>query len=264
MGILNVTPDSFHDGGSFNTVDKALMHAEKMLLNGADMIDIGGNSTRPGSVPVSEKEEMDRTIPVIEALIAKMPSAILSIDTWRGSVARKAIESGASIINDISAGELDRTMLTTVADLNVPYVLMHMQGKPENMQAEPAYADVVGEVTHFFSKKLAQLSVLGVNDVIIDPGFGFGKTLDHNYGLLKDLSSLEVFNKPIMVGLSRKSMITKVIAKGSKEALNGTTALNTLAVLNGASILRVHDVSEAKEVIDLTSRYFYTSRINDK
>lgn len=254
MGILNVTPDSFHDGGSFNTVDKALKHAEKMLAEGADIIDIGGNSTRPGALSVSEKEEIKRTTPVIEAIIAERPKALLSIDTWRGNVARKAVEAGASIVNDVSAGELDDEMFPTVAELNVPYVLMHMQGQPEHMQEAPKYDDVVGEVAHFFSRKLVQLEALGVNDVILDPGFGFGKTIDHNYSLLKDLEGLKIFNKPIMVGFSRKSMITKVIAKGPKEALNGTTVLNTLAVLNKASILRVHDVTEAKQVIDLVSR----------
>jgi len=254
MGILNVTPDSFHDGGSFNTVDKALKHAKKMLDEGADIIDIGGNSTRPGALPVSEKEEIERTIPIIEAIIAERPKAILSIDTWRGIVARMAIESGASIVNDVSAGEMDDNMLTTVAELNVPYVLMHMQGQPEHMQEAPEYNDVVGEVAHFFSKKLAQLAALGVNDVILDPGFGFGKTVDHNYSLLQNLEGLKIFNKPIMAGFSRKSMITNVITKGPKEALNGTTVMNTLAVLKKASILRVHDVAEAREVIDLVSR----------
>jgi len=254
MGILNVTPDSFHDGGNFSTVDKALKQVLKLLADGANIIDIGGNSTRPGAVPVSEQEEIDRTLPVIEAIISERPRSILSIDTWREKVARNAIEIGASIINDVSAGELDDKMLTTVAGLNVPYILMHMQGQPERMQEAPEYKNVVGEVSHFFSRKLEQLTKLGVNDVILDPGFGFGKRVQHNYDLLENLEDFKIFNKPIMVGFSRKNMITKLIDKAPADALNGTTVLNTISLLRKASILRVHDVVEAQEVIELVFR----------
>lgn len=253
MGILNVTPDSFHDGGTFNTVDNALEQAGKMLAYGTDILDIGGASSRPGSAEVPVKVELERTIPVIEAIKQAHPKALISIDTWRSEVATKAVQAGAGVVNDISAGALDKDLFETVAELGVPYVLMHMQGTPSTMQQAPQYVDVLGEVMHFFSSKLNVLHRLGVKDIILDPGFGFGKTTAHNFTLLKHLNDLKIFDKPILVGLSRKRMINEVLGTKPEEALNGTTVLNTLALQKGAAMLRVHDVHEAKQCIQLFS-----------
>lgn len=253
MGILNITPDSFYDGGKNNSIEEALIKAEQVIADGADIIDIGGYSTRPGAADISEQEELNRVIPVIENIIQKFPDAIISIDTFRSIVAEKAIRSGAAIINDISAGNLDDKMFDTVADLQVPYILMHMKGTPQTMQQNPNYENVVKEVFRFFTEKLTVLKQKGISDIIIDPGFGFGKTVEHNFELLRSLSFFENLGHPILTGVSRKSLITKTLNINTANALNGTTALNTIALLNGANILRVHDVKEAKEVVKLIS-----------
>lgn len=251
MGILNVTPDSFYDGGRYTDENTFLLQAEKMIAEGADFIDVGGYSTRPGAIEISEKEELDRVIPVVKVLLKEFPSAIISVDTFRSAIAKAAIESGASLINDISAGELDAAMIETVAALQVPYVAMHMRGTPQTMTQFTTYENLLKEVLEYFHRKLYQLKTAGIKDVIIDPGFGFAKTVDQNFELLNNLERLQILEKPLLVGLSRKSMIWRTLKTNSEAALNGTTTLNTLALLKGASILRVHDVKEAKEVIQL-------------
>ncbi len=251
MGILNVTPDSFHDGGQYNAVDAALAHTKQMLDDGADIIDIGAMSTRPGAEAISADVEWNRLEPILNAIVSWHPSAIISIDTYHSKVAERAIGAGAHIINDVSAGQLDKNMFPLVAQLNVPYIMMHMQGTPQTMQQKPSYTNVVVEVMKFFSERLAKLRELGVNDVIIDPGFGFGKDLAHNFTLLKQLADFEFFELPILVGVSRKSMINKALGTQPEKALNGTTALHAFALERGANILRVHDVKEAKQVVTL-------------
>lgn len=249
MGILNVTPDSFFDGGKYERPEDALAQAEKMLQQGATIIDLGAVSTRPGAVAPSEAEEWARLEPVLKLLREKLPNAILSVDTWRAAIAEKAVKTGAHIINDISGGTMDAAMFATIGKFGVPYILMHIQGTPETMQQDPHYDDVVKEVKLFFEERLTQLKNAGASQIILDPGFGFGKTVEHNYQLL---SSLDVFVKmghPVLAGLSRKSMTTKLLGIGKTEALNATTALNTIALQKGAKILRVHDVREAVECI---------------
>lgn len=254
MGILNATPDSFHAASRTN-VNDALRMAERMLGDGAMILDIGGMSTRPGSSGIGEDEELRRTLPVVEAIHRRFPDAWLSIDTQRAAVARAAVEAGAGMVNDISAGLSDPAMLATVAMLGVPYIAMHMQGTPATMQAAPAYRDVAAEVTRFLSERLCAAHEAGIADVIIDPGFGFGKTLEHNYILLHELPRITALGAPVLAGLSRKRMINEVIGTGPGDALNGTTVLNTIALLGGASILRVHDVKEAAQTIALVDRY---------
>lgn len=251
MGILNVTPDSFYDGGKFNSEKKILLHVEKMLVDGADIIDIGGASSRPGANQISLDLELKRVIPAIEIIKKKFNNAIISVDTFRSKVAEKAILSGASIINDISGGEFDRNMFKCVAENKVPYIIMHMKGNPTTMQKKPIYKNVVTDIIKNLSKKIYFARQHGVLDIIIDPGFGFGKTLEHNYQILKNLEHFKELDCPILVGLSRKSMIYKLLKSSSEKSLNGTTSLNTISIQNGASILRVHDVREAKEVIEL-------------
>lgn len=251
MGILNTTPNSFYDGGSNHTMDLIFQKLEKHLNEGADIIDIGGYSTKPGAEEVSEEEEIDRTAPVIEKIIERFPDLILSVDTFRGNVAREAVKAGAAIINDVSGFELDESMLKTVAELKVPYILMHMKGTPQTMQNDPQYDDITLEVNEYFSEKIAKLRSLGVNDIILDPGFGFAKTIEHNYELFNNLEVLGFEEYPILVGVSRKSMIYKYFGTSPKEALNGTTALNMVALQKGAKILRVHDVKEAKETLQI-------------
>ncbi len=246
MGILNATPDSFHVASRVN-VDAALRLAEGMLVDGAGILDIGGASSRPGSVEVSEAEEMQRVLPVIEAVHQRFPDALLSIDTYRAKVAREAVGVGAGLVNDISAGLFDPSMISTVATLHVPYVLMHMQGTPATMQQAPHYSDVAIEVTRFLSDRSNACRAAGIADVVVDPGFGFGKTTAHNYTLLRELPRIVALGMPVLVGLSRKRMITELLGIRSGDALNGTTVLNTLALVNGACILRVHDVKEAVE-----------------
>lgn len=252
MGILNVTPDSFFDGGKYDNAHSVLRQAEKMLREGADLLDIGGASSRPGAVEVPEQEELQRVTPMIELILKEFPDALISIDTWRARVASTAVAAGAAIINDISAGNLDPKMFPTVAQLGVPYILMHMQGSPGTMQKNPHYEDVVTDVLDFFIQKTTALRVLGVKDIVLDPGFGFGKTVEQNYALLKNMETFRrVLDMPILAGISRKSMICKPLGIAPAEALNGTTALHMVALQQGASILRVHDVKEAREVIRL-------------
>jgi len=251
MGILNLTPDSFFDGGKHNNQTQALKKAEEMLSHGADIIDIGGYSSRPGAIDITIEEESSRTAPIIELICKNFPEAIISIDTFRSEVARTAINSGAAIINDISGGELDPNMYSTAKELNAPYILMHMRGTPQNMQQLNQYNDVLKDVTKYFSEKLNKLAEMGINDIILDPGFGFAKNIDQNYELFNQMELLNVLEKPLLVGVSRKSMIYKVTETSAQEALNGTTALNMLALEKGAKILRVHDVKEANEVRDI-------------
>lgn len=252
MGILNVTPDSFYDGGRHGTVPKALAHAERLLTEGADILDIGAYSSRPGAADVSATQELDRLLPVIEAVVARFPEAILSLDTFRANVARAGIAAGAHIVNDISGGTLDDTMFTTVADLQVPYILMHMRGTPNTMQQLTDYdGDVANEVSLFFGRQVATLRQLGVRDIILDPGLGFAKTLEQNYELLNRLETLHVHGLPLLGAISRKSMIYKKLGIKPEDALNGTTVLHTVLLLKGVHILRVHDVKAAKEAIAL-------------
>lgn len=255
MGILNVTPDSFFDGGRYTGRDEALRRVEQMLREGAAIIDLGGMSSRPGARIISEEEELERVLPVVEAVAARFPEAILSVDTIRARVAREAVEAGAHIVNDISAGRFDEDLFATVAKLQVPYVLMHMRGTPRDMQQNPEYEDVVREVLDFLIEKLGALRAAGVKDVIVDPGFGFGKTVQHNYQLLKNLHAFRITGCPVLAGISRKSMICKVLGVSPAEALNGTTALHMVALQQGASILRAHDVAEARQVIRLWQEF---------
>ena len=253
MGILNITPDSFYDGGMFDSNKKILKQVEKMLEDGADIIDIGGCSSKPGSKKVITDDEIKRVIPTIELIKSKFNEAIISVDTFRSEVAKKAVNSGASIVNDISAGELDPNMFNCVAKLGIPYIMMHMQGSPQTMQNKPKYNNVVNDIITNLSKKIFRARELGIIDIVVDPGFGFGKTLEHNYQILNDLSFFKELDCPILVGISRKSMIYKILNNDPKNALNGTTCLNTVALSKGANILRVHDVKEAKEIIKLTN-----------
>ena len=253
MGILNVTPDSFYDGGMFDSNKKILDHVEKMLTDGADIIDVGGYSSRPGAKEVKLKDEIKRVVPTIELIKKEFNETTISVDTFRSEVALQAVNSGASIINDISGGDLDPNMFNCVAELNVPYIIMHMQGNPKNMQNNPLYENVIVEIIENLSKKVFEATEAGVIDVIIDPGFGFGKTIEHNYKILRELSFFKELDCPILVGLSRKSMIYSLLEEKPENVLNGTTCLNTVSILNGANILRVHDIKEAKEVIKLTN-----------
>ena len=255
MGIINVTPDSFYTGSRQVQLDNLLAKAEQMWQQGATIIDIGGQSTRPGSERVSVEEELKRVMPAIEAMIKKFPGHLFSIDTFYAKVAKEVINAGASIVNDVSAGSIDPDLISTVSALKVPYVLMHMQGNPQNMQQSPGYKNVVLDVFDFLNFKSHELHKAGINDVIIDPGFGFGKTAAHNLKLLADLSWFQQLKKPILIGLSRKATIYKTLQITAEEALNGTTVLHTIGLLNGAQILRVHDVKEAVEAIKLTDAY---------
>ncbi len=251
MGILNITPDSFYDGGNLKNDSEILNLAEKMLADGATFIDIGGYSSRPGATDISVNEELKRVLPVLTLLLKNFPEVLLSIDTFRAEVAKKAIEAGAAIINDISAGILDDQMLKIIADYQVPYILMHMKGSPQTMKEFADYKDVVREVLLYFSERIATARSCGINDLIIDPGFGFAKTISHNFELLRNTEKLQIADLPILIGVSRKSMIYKTLDTSAAEALNGTTVLNTIALQKGASILRVHDVKEAVETVKL-------------
>ncbi|EOR95458.1 Dihydropteroate synthase [Arcticibacter svalbardensis MN12-7] len=252
MGILNITPDSFFGDSRVQTVERALIRTEKLLSEGAELLDLGAYSSRPGAIEVSEEEETTRLIPVIEAIVSEFPNAILSIDTFRSSVAKASIEAGAHIINDISGGELDPLMFETVAKLQVPYILMHMRGTPQTMNKLTNYEDLFAEILAYFSAKIEKLSELHVHDVILDPGFGFAKTIEQNFELLNELDRFKLTGLPILVGLSRKRTIWKTLDISTEEALNGTTVLNTIALMKGAKILRVHDVKEAVEAVKLT------------
>ena len=251
MGVINATPDSFYEGSRFSGVDKILVQAEKMIGEGADILDIGGQSTRPGSGHVSMDTELHRIIEGIEAIHEKFPEIIISVDTYYSMVAKKSIHAGASIVNDISSGTMDKEMLPIVGALQVPYISMHMKGTPQTMQQQANYENVTGEVLDFFIRKKDECKIAGIADVIIDPGFGFAKTIAHNFQLLKNLSVYKMLDAPLLVGLSRKSSVYKTLGISAEEALNGTTVVNTIALMNGANILRVHDVKEAKEAIKL-------------
>lgn len=251
MGILNATPDSFYAGSRLNAVDESLFRAEKMIQDGAAIIDIGGQSTRPNSTRISEDEELERVLPYIEAVHKRFPETFISIDSFYAKVVSEAVAAGAHIVNDVSAGSIDEAMIATIANLKAPYVLMHMKGDPQNMQQNPQYDNVVTDVFDALNFKLRQIVEAGINDVIIDPGFGFGKTIGHNFQLLHGLEYFKQINRPIMVGLSRKATVYKTLNISAEEALNGTTVLNTISLLKGANILRVHDVKEAKQAIEL-------------
>ncbi len=251
MGILNVTPDSFYDGGQHDTVERALQHTQRILDEGGDIIDIGAFSSRPGAALISSQEEIDRSVPVIERLIHEFPHAVFSIDTFRADVAKACIHAGAHIINDISGGNLDEDMFSVVAELQVPYILMHMRGRPDTMQQLTDYDDIATDVAVELGERIAKLRALGVRDIILDPGFGFAKTIAQNYELLLRVDELHYFGLPILGGISRKSMIYKKLGITPQEALNGTTALNTLLLERGVQILRVHDVKEARQLVDM-------------
>jgi dihydropteroate synthase len=258
MGIINATPDSFYEGQP--GVDDCLAMAAKMIEEGASILDIGGQSTRPGSKRISHEEESARVIPVIENIHHHFPGTVISVDTYSSIIAKAAVEAGASIVNDISGGNMDEAMIPTVAALQCAYICMHMQGTPETMQKEPLYENVVATVLDFFIAKLEECKKAGIKDVIIDPGFGFGKTIAHNFQLLEKLSVLSITGRPVLAGLSRKSTIYRTLGSTAAEALNGTTVLNTMALLNGASLLRVHDVKEAREAVLLFNAYKKASR----
>lgn len=255
MGVMNITPDSFYDGGSYRNPLDAIKKAEQFLDEGADILDMGAASSRPGAAIIHPEEEQDRLLPALKAVVRQFPEAVISIDTYHSSTARIAIEAGAHLINDISAGEIDKQMFNTVAELQVPYIMMHMQGRPDNMQLEPSYHHLIKDIAFYFSEKVSILKEKGVHDIILDPGFGFGKTLEQNYQLLAGLDYFRMFELPLLVGVSRKSMINKVLGVPPSRALNGTTVLNTLAIEQGADIIRVHDVREASEVIKICSFY---------
>lgn len=254
MAILNLTPDSFYQNSRAKNIDDVLSRVEHFLEAGAKFIDLGAYSSRPGAAEVSEEEELERMVPAVKAINQSYPEVLLSVDTFRAKVAEESVYAGAHLINDIAAGNLDEKMFETVAKLQVPYIMMHMKGTPQNMQDSPAYENVTKEVFAYFSEKIKMLQSLGVKDIILDPGFGFAKTLDHNYQLLHEMELLNFFELPLLVGFSRKSMITKVLGIKTEEALNGTTVLNTAALLKGAHILRVHDVKEAVECVELVNR----------
>ncbi|SEA89034.1 dihydropteroate synthase [Pedobacter hartonius] len=254
MGILNLTPDSFYGTSRISSIDQALERAETCLTEGATFIDIGAYSSRPGADEVSTDEELARIIPAVAAISKRFPEAWLSIDTFRAKVAKESIEAGAHLINDISGGELDEQMFETVAALKVPYILMHMQGTPQTMQQDPVYHNIGLDVVDYFENKINTLKNMGINDIILDPGFGFAKTITHNYELLNHLQNLDIFGLPLLVGFSRKSMIYKFLGITPETALNGTTVLNTLALQKGVSILRVHDVKAALECIALVEK----------
>ena len=249
MGIINVTPDSFYDGGTNSTNDAVILTAEKHLKEGATILDIGGMSSRPGAELISEEEELSRVIPALQLILKYFPSALISIDTFRGKVAEEALSNGASIINDISAGRFDESIVEVVAKRKCPYIIMHMQGIPQNMQQNPSYENVVKEVKAFFEERVAFINRQGVTNLILDVGFGFGKTVAHNYQLLSCLKEFKSFGYPILAGVSRKSMLTKLLEITIEQSLNATTVANTLALVNGANILRVHDVKEAVEAV---------------
>lgn len=254
MGILNVTPDSFYDGGRRKTKRELLMHVEQMLKEGADFIDVGAYSSRPGATDISEKEELERLLPVVKELVEKFQDILISVDTFRSNVARKSIEAGAAIVNDISAGNLDPKMMETVAELQVPYILMHMRGNPRTMKDLNQYDDLVQDVLYYFSERVSEARRYGINDLIIDPGFGFSKNIAQNFELLSKLELFATLELPILTALSRKSLIYKTLKTTPDEALNGTTVLNTTSLLKGANIIRVHDVKEAVECVKLLER----------
>jgi dihydropteroate synthase len=251
MGILNVTPNSFYDGGKHMEAKAILNQVEKMLSEGATFIDVGGYSSKPNAEEVAEEQELQRILPVVQNISNEFPNAVISIDTFRSKVAQAAVENGAAIINDISAGNLDAKMMETVAQLQVPYIMMHMKGTPQTMQSLAHYENIIKEMLFYFSEKIAQARSFGINDLILDPGFGFAKTVDQNFEVLSKLDLFQIAEMPILAGLSRKSMIYKTLDTSAEFALNGTTSLNTISLMKGAKILRVHDVKEAVECVQL-------------
>ncbi len=251
MGILNLTPNSFYDGGKFKDELQIINQVEKMMQEGATFIDVGAYSSKPNAAFVSEEEEISRLIPIVELLVKKFPTILLSVDTFRSEVAKIAVENGVAIVNDISAGMLDEKMIETVAKLQVPYIMMHMRGNPQTMQSLANYEDIVKEMIFYFSERVKVARSFGLNDIVIDPGFGFAKTLEQNYEVLQKLALFSMLELPLLVGISRKSMIYKTLENSPEEALNGTTVLNTIALQKGTKILRVHDVKEAVECVKL-------------
>lgn len=254
MGIINLTPDSFYDGGKYKSEKDILQQTEKMILEGATFIDIGAYSSRPGAIHISEEEELSRLLPVLELILQNFPNLLISIDTFRSNIAKIAIETGACMINDISAGNLDDNMFKTIASLQVPYIIMHMKGNPKNMQTNVDYNNLINDIIYYFSKKINELRALNINDVIIDVGFGFSKTIDQNYELLSNLNLFKYLELPILTGVSRKSMLYKFLNITSNEALNATSIANTIALQQGSNILRVHDVKEAIQTIKILEK----------
>jgi dihydropteroate synthase len=254
MGILNVTPNSFFDGGKYKNETELLTRVEKMISEGATFIDVGAYSSKPNAEFVSEQEEISRIVPVVNLLLKHFPDILLSIDTFRAGVARSCIKNGAAMINDISAGKLDDKMFETIAKYNVPYIMMHMKGTPQTMQTLTQYEDIIKEMLFYFSERVAAARAFGINDLIVDPGFGFAKTLEQNYGILQKMELFQMLELPLLVGVSRKSMIYKTLETNAEMALNGTTVLNTVALIKGAKILRVHDVKEAVECVTLFNK----------
>jgi dihydropteroate synthase len=255
MGILNVTPDSFFDGGKYQNEGQWIERSAKIIEEGADIIDIGGQTTKPGSISVSEQEESDRLLKVVTSIRKQFPEILISADTFRANLAKEAVNAGANIINDISGGTMDDQMFQMVAKLNIPYVFMHIQGTPATMQVNPVYENVVQEVYGHFVGGIKKLNDLGFKKIILDPGFGFGKNLGHNYELMRNLEKFKELNYPLLVGVSRKSIVNKLLNISSKDALNGTSVLNTIALQKGAKIIRVHDVKEAKEVLTILEQF---------
>lgn len=254
MGILNITPDSFYDGGKRQSQKDYLSHAEKMLEEGATFIDVGAYSSRPGATDISEQEELSRILPIVQSLLENFPDILLSIDTFRSTVAKACVKEGAAMVNDISGGNLDKDMMKTVAELQVPYIMMHMRGTPQTMKDLNEYDDLTEDILYYFSEKIAAAREHGINDLVIDPGFGFSKNISQNFELLSKLELFDHLQVPILAGLSRKSLIYKTFQTSPEEALNGTTVLNTISLLKGAQILRVHDVREAVECVKLVHR----------
>ena len=253
MGILNITDDSFYDGGKYVNEGDIIAQTKKMLDEGASIIDIGVQSSRPGAIQISSEKELQKLLPIIKLLKNSFPEIILSVDSFWANTAKEVVIAGADIINDIAAGEMDKQMFDTIAKLQVPYIMMHMQGTPLNMQNNPVYENVIQEVIYFFEKKIESLKSKGVSQIIIDPGFGFGKTMQHNYKLLNNLQKFKLLGFPVLIGASRKSMIYNLLENTSQQALNGTTVINSMALQNGADILRVHDVKEATECIKIST-----------
>jgi len=256
MGILNVTPNSFYDGGKFTLSENGLSQVGKMLDEGATFIDIGAYSSKPNAEFVSEEEELKRILPVVQGILKKFPDALLSIDTFRSRIAAVCIENGAAVINDISAGNIDEKMMEVIAKYNVPYIMMHMRGTPQTMQTMTNYENIIKEMLFYFSEKVSKARSLGINDLIVDPGFGFAKTLEQNYEILQNLELFQMLDLPLLAGISRKSMVYKPLGLTANEALNGTTVLNTIALTKGANILRVHDVKEALECVTLYEKSY--------
>jgi len=265
MGILNITPDSFYKGSRYNSEDDILKAAVRMIEEGADILDVGGYSSRPGAADISMEEEAERVLKSIKLIHTEIPEAIISVDTFRAEIAREAVDGyGAHMINDISGGDADIEMFSVVEKLNVPYIMMHMQGVPGTMQDDPVYDDVVADILKWFGERIFRLQSMGVKDIIIDPGFGFGKTANHNFELLRRLGDFSIAGLPVMVGVSRKSMIWKTLGITADEALNGTTVLNSVAITNGADILRVHDVKEAVQTVQLFNKIKYSGTVKSR